>query len=178
MPAFVTTTIFHFEIQPTLDLPTAVDPNTTCTPPSALLMEHSSLDDFFRSTLSTTSAQESEHGSIADVLPSYFENMPPIYSLKAPEPLTLTEYLFKSGFLFPPLWILGAWILWMPLRTPKNSGIEILWLADKTESEYQYIIGEMRRAEVRWALRCIWALFILVLLGISSGIATWAILHL
>lgn len=80
--------------------------------------------------------------------------------------------------VFPPFWVIGAWILWSPPRAFNNhSGIETTWMADKTELECQSIIGEMRRAEVRWALRCIWALLILILLGICSGIMTWVVLH-
>ncbi|KAG6896656.1 hypothetical protein C0992_006855 [Termitomyces sp. T32_za158] len=179
MPAFVpSTTIFHLGIQPTLDLPTTATTNTTCTPPSAVLLERSPFDDFSGSSLSTY-IHESRRDSAADVLPPYVEDTPPMYSPTAPEPVTMAEHFFKYGFLFPPFWIFGAWFLWLPLRAPnRHSGVEIPWMADKTELELQCIIGEMRRAEVRWALRCIWALVILILLGMSSGIATWAVLHL
>ncbi|KAG6872245.1 hypothetical protein C0995_011594 [Termitomyces sp. Mi166 len=180
MPLFVaSTTTFDLATQPMLL--TTVMTNTTRRSSYAVpvLVERSQLDDFSGHTLSTTCTYESRHDfSAADALPPYLEDLPPTYSLKAPEPVTLTKYLFKFGFLFPPFWILGAWILWSPLRAPSSdSDVEVAWMADKTESERQCVIGEMRRAEVRWALRCLWALLILILLGAVAGIATWAVLR-
>ncbi|KAG6907282.1 hypothetical protein DXG01_009587 [Tephrocybe rancida] len=180
MPSFVASaTIFNLEAQSPLPTPITAMTNTTRTPPSAVPEELNPLDEFFGYTLATSRTHESRHDlSIADALPPYVEDLPPTYTLKAPEPLTLAKYLFKFGFLFPPFWIMGAWILWSPLRAPSSdSDVEGAWMADKSESERQRVIEEMRKTEVRWALRCLWALLVLILLGAIGGIAAWAVLR-
>ncbi|KAG6914988.1 hypothetical protein DXG01_014022 [Tephrocybe rancida] len=148
-------------------------------PPSAVPAERSPFDDFFGYTMAASRTHESRHElSVADALPPYVDDLPPTYAVKAPEPVTLAKYLFKFGFLFPPFWIMGAWILWSPLRAPNSdSDTEGGWMADKSELERKRVIAEMRKTEVRWALRCLWALLILSLLGAIGVIAVWAVLH-
>ncbi|KAG6848029.1 hypothetical protein H0H93_004068 [Arthromyces matolae] len=177
MPAFVaSTSTFNIETENVLPLPIRAVTNTTRTPPSTVPLGRDPLDGFFGYTLSTTPTHESRHDD--DSLPAYIEDVPPTYTLKAPEPVTLAKYLFKFGFLFPPFWIIGAWILWSPLRAPSSdSDAELAWMADKTEFERERVIADMRKAEVRWALRCLWALLILILLGAIAGIVIWAVLH-
>ncbi|KAI0944940.1 hypothetical protein AcV7_001607 [Taiwanofungus camphoratus] len=87
-----------------------------------------------------------------DVPPPYtYASEPPAYSRVAEYP-TLAMYLFKLGFLFPLFWLAGALILISPLRAPED------WELSKTEAERQELIETMRRAEVKWAKRCLLAL--------------------
>ncbi|KAF5379806.1 hypothetical protein D9615_005681 [Tricholomella constricta] len=161
-----------------LSTPTPVLTYITRAPPSAVPTERNPLDDFFGYTLSASRTHESRHDlSVAEVPPPYVEDLPPTYARKAPEPLTLARYLFKFGFLFPPFWIMGAWILWSPLRAPSDETDPEGWMPEKTEAERKRIIEEMRKVEVRWALRCLWALLIFVLLGAGAGIAAWAVMR-
>jgi hypothetical protein len=79
--------------------------------------------------------------------------------------------------VFPPFWIMGALILLSPLRAPSaptDADTEAAWLPEKTEAEREQIIAQMREVEVKWAIRCLWALAVLVVLGIVAGIAAWA----
>ncbi|KAF8235777.1 hypothetical protein L208DRAFT_1255076 [Tricholoma matsutake] len=143
------------------------------------------IDDFFGYTFSSYRTHESRHEqSLADTqsLPPYIAedtDLPP-YARKAPETVTLAKYLFKFGFLFPPFWIIGALILLSPLRAPSaptDPDTETAWLPEKTEAEREQIIAQMRKVEIKWAKRCLWATVILVLLGTSAGIAIWAALR-
>ncbi|KAG6806475.1 hypothetical protein H0H92_011185 [Tricholoma furcatifolium] len=176
MPAFVASTT-TLNVDAMISLPTAMTAITR-TPPSAAPTERSSLDDFFGYTVSSFRTYEIRHDSSnSDALPPYVEDLPPTYSLKAPEPVTLAKYLFKFGFLFPPFWVLGAWILWSPLRAPSSDAdSEGGWMANKTESERQRVLADVRKAEVRWALYCLWSFVIFSLLAIIGG-TTWAILR-
>lgn len=69
---------------------------------------------------------------------------------------------------------MGAIILMSPLRAPESSETAA-WMPEKTESERQQIIAQMRKVEVRWAYRCVWALVILAILATAAGIAAWAV---
>ncbi|KAF5346753.1 hypothetical protein D9756_010379 [Leucocoprinus leucothites] len=112
--------------------------------------------------------------------PSYFEStrdVLPQYSTQC-EPITLARYLFRLGFLFPPFWVIGACILLSPLRVPSSaadqeSGVGV-WLPEKTEAEKQAFIAHLRKAELKWAKRCLVALAILACVaGITAGLAVW-----
>lgn len=83
----------------------------------------------------------------------------------------LTGCLFS---VFPPFWIMGAIILLSPLRAPEPSPSSS-WLPDKSESERQEIIVEMRRVEVKWAWRCLWALGVFICIGVVIGITVWMV---
>jgi len=69
---------------------------------------------------------------------------------------------------------MGAIILLSPLRAPEPSSSSA-WLPDKSESERQEIIAEMRRVEVKWAWRCLWALVVLIFIAVAAGITAWAV---
>ncbi|KAF9049497.1 hypothetical protein BDZ89DRAFT_1057382 [Hymenopellis radicata] len=128
---------------------------------------------------SSTRQSRHDHRLSAAELPSYseFEAMPPPqYSVKD-EPVTLAMYLFKFGFLFPPFWIMGVFILFSPLRAPPVSAAAGEWLPEKTDAEKQMVIDGMRRAETKWARRCLVALLALVLASLVVGLATWAVLR-
>ncbi|KAF9269236.1 hypothetical protein L218DRAFT_851497 [Marasmius fiardii PR-910] len=110
--------------------------------------------------------------------PPYIE--PPEYT-KSSEPITLAKYLFKFGFLFPPFWIMGALIILTPLRAPDEDITDPTsphtWLPEKTESERAIILSHLRKAELKWAWRCLYALFIVTLFAVVAGVAIWAALR-
>ncbi|KZS93410.1 hypothetical protein SISNIDRAFT_454582 [Sistotremastrum niveocremeum HHB9708] len=82
-------------------------------------------------------------------LPSYTEE---------DEPETLARSLFFYGFLLPLFWIFGAFMLFSKLEPTAS------WEEGKTESAKKHLLESMRRAERRWAYRCLWAL-----LGLSAA---------
>jgi len=136
------------------------------------------MDDFFGYTLTTTRTHDSRHDeSNMEGLPPYVEeelNLPE-YTPYA-EPVTLAMYLFKFGFLFPPFWIFGAFILFSPLREPPATSDSVpAWMPEKTEAERQQIIAEMRKVELKWARRSLFALLTTMVLAIVAGIAAWAL---
>jgi hypothetical protein len=158
------------------------------------------MDDFFGYTLSTTRTQDSRHDeNNTEVLPPYVEesNLPE-YTPYA-EPVTLAMYLFKFGFckfffsfcnittilisllgivVFPPFWISGAFILLSPLREPPATSDSVpTWMPEKTESERQQIIAEMRKVELKWARRSLFALLITIFLAIAAGVTAWALMR-
>ncbi|THU81829.1 hypothetical protein K435DRAFT_767076 [Dendrothele bispora CBS 962.96] len=145
-------------------------------------------------SLSRSSTRESRHDRRLSILdleadnadgdvelgmapPAYEE--PPVYT-KREEPITLAMYLFKFGFLFPPFWILGAFILLSPLRAPEvpssDDSLPAAWLPEKTEAERQAIIEHMRKAELKWAWRCLWALLIVAFFSIAAGVTIYMVL--
>ncbi|KAF9269291.1 hypothetical protein L218DRAFT_1072899 [Marasmius fiardii PR-910] len=110
--------------------------------------------------------------------PPYVE--PPEYT-RSPEIVTLAKYLFRFGFLFPPFWIMGALIILTPLRAPdadiSDPASPHAWLPEKTEAERAVILSHLRRAELKWAWRCFYALCIIILLAVAAGIAIWTVLR-
>lgn len=101
----------------------------------------------------------------------------PSYTVEPAEPVTLTMFLFKFGFLFPLFWIIGAFILLSPLRPPpqkiNEEGLPAIWLPEKTEVERLEILERMRTVEVKWARRCLWALLSLFLAVFIACMAFW-----
>ena len=59
--------------------------------------------------------------------------------------------------MFPLFWVAGAFILLSPLQAPSD------WEASKPEYERQEIIESMRRTEIKWAKRCLFALLVLAI---------------
>ncbi|KAI0777264.1 hypothetical protein BD413DRAFT_601726 [Trametes elegans] len=143
------------------------------------------IDDFFGASRSSSSrsllgTHNSRHDDVCvstpaddDVEsqvppPSYECSLdPPAYSRVADQP-TLAMYLFKFGFLFPLFWIAGAFILLSPLEAPSD------WESSKPEYERQEIIESMRRTEIKWAKRCLWALLATAL--VAAAVITIALL--
>ncbi|KAF9039096.1 hypothetical protein BJ165DRAFT_1416502 [Panaeolus papilionaceus] len=152
--------------------------------PRAIMMREPT-DEYFGYTFSTTrdSRHDSRRMSMADaeVPPPYTEETDvnlPGYTLHAPEPVTLAMYLFKFGFLFPPFWIFGAFILLSPLREPAGSTDDTpAWMPEKTEAERQAIIEKLRNVELKWAKRCLGALITFTLLAVSGALSAWFILR-
>ena len=128
----------------------------------------------------------------------------PGYTLHAPEPVTLAMYLFKFGFreylhtvlfgvdsdllllVFFPFWIFGAFILLSPLNEPTTAPSSDSsespvttpsWMPEKKEEERREMIATLRAVELKWARRCLCALCVLVVLGVTGGVATWAVLR-
>jgi hypothetical protein len=142
------------------------------------------MGEHFGYTFSSSRTHESRHDrrqSIADVPPPYAEEADialPEYTLHAPEPVTLAMYLFKFGFLFPPFWLFGAFILFSPLREPENTSEGTpAWMPEKTEDERKEMIATMRMVELKWAKRSICAFIIFTLLAVGGGLAAWGILR-
>ncbi|KAI0659308.1 hypothetical protein C8Q70DRAFT_1154661 [Cubamyces menziesii] len=146
------------------------------------------IDDFFgvshprpsssRRTLSLTGTRDSRHddaraSTLVDVEaalppPPYECSVePPAYTQVSDQP-TLAMYLFKFGFLFPLFWVAGAFILLSPLQAPED------WEASKPEYERQEMIESMRRTEIKWAKRCLFALLVLAIT--VAAIVTTALL--
>ncbi|KAF9269198.1 hypothetical protein L218DRAFT_994110 [Marasmius fiardii PR-910] len=107
--------------------------------------------------------------------PAYQE--PPQYTKRPAPPPTLAQSLFKFGFLFPPFWLLGSLILLTPLRAPKDCDESAFcaWLPDKTDAERAVILSRLRKAELVWAWRCLFALLVVLCLAIAAGVAVWAV---
>ncbi|CAA7267837.1 unnamed protein product [Cyclocybe aegerita] len=133
----------------------------------------------FTSSKSTHESQHDRRQSLSDVHPPYAEEagIPlPDYTLHASEPVTLAMYLFKFGFLFPPFWLFGAFILLSPLREPPSTTDDIpAWMPEKTEAERRQIIANIRAVELKWAKRCLCTFSILTLLTVTGGVAAWAV---
>ncbi|EMD40084.1 hypothetical protein CERSUDRAFT_92580 [Gelatoporia subvermispora B] len=118
------------------------------------------IDDFFGVTR-RAGTQDSRHDAVREPLqqdapPPYVAD-PPAYTRKAEFP-TLAMYLFKFGFLFPLFWIAGALILLSPPREPEE------WASTKTEAERKELMEIMRRSEIKWAKRCLFASCLLALI--------------
>lgn len=145
--------------------------------PSQVFSPIDPMDDFFGYTLSSTHNSRHDENN-TEVPPPYAEesNLPE-YTPYA-EPVTLAMYLFKFGFLFPPFWIFGAFILFSPLREPPASSDSVpAWMPEKTEAERQQIIVEMRKVELKWARRSLYAFLIIVVLATAAGITSWALMR-
>ncbi|KAF8896580.1 hypothetical protein BD779DRAFT_1496677 [Infundibulicybe gibba] len=133
-------------------------------------------DAFFGYTFASSRTHESRHDRrISEVLPPYTEDLPPTYTEKA-EHITLAMYLFKFGFLFPPFWVMGAFIMMSPLRAPPSTPSSA-WLPEKTEEEREAIIATLRAAELKWARRCLWALIVFIMIAVSAGVGAWAVVR-
>ncbi|KAI3597848.1 hypothetical protein WG66_012545 [Moniliophthora roreri] len=169
------------EASSSLTLPQAAvtQPERSSTPSTSSSLGYNF--DFSTSTESRHDRQISaevdlELGLPDEPLPSYEE--PPEYTSKNQDPATLAMYLFKFGFLFPPFWILGAWILFTPLHAPDaDQSTPNGWLPEKTEAERAAIISTLRKAELKWAWRCLFALLIVSAFAIAAGITIWAVLR-
>ncbi|KAF8197034.1 hypothetical protein BJ912DRAFT_1140675 [Pholiota molesta] len=161
--------------------------HTTWSAPETRLIDPMDASFGYTLSLSSSRTHESRHDGSrrlslsGDVPPPYDEEAAiplPGYTLHAPEPLTLAMYLFKFGFLFPPFWIFGAFILLSPLREPTTEDVVTpAWMPEKTEEERQAIIATLREVEVKWARRCVCALAIFTLLAVGGALAAWGILR-
>ncbi|KAG8219062.1 hypothetical protein J3R82DRAFT_4818 [Butyriboletus roseoflavus] len=160
--------------------PIAPEPARTSAAPTRTphVVTTDAIDNLFGVTRprATRESQHDSHPSLGGDMyippPPYADTDLPAYSVDPNiEPTTLAMYFFKSGFLFPPFWILGAIFLISPLTVladfePSKSGME-----------RQQLAQIIRDAELRWAKRCAWALFaLLVLAGVVTAI-TFAVLY-
>lgn len=88
-----------------------------------------------------------------------------------PEPKTLARALFQYGFLMPLFWFFGAAILFMDLayhQTPAELAED-----PRTPDERKADLAVLRRAEVRWAWRSLYAI-VLLLLTVTITLLVWA----
>ncbi|KAK7032808.1 hypothetical protein R3P38DRAFT_2918991 [Favolaschia claudopus] len=157
---------------------TALDAHVPVPAPSAAFHSTTNpVDDFFGYSSRTHDSRHDRRISVAEsslAPPPYVEA--PEYT-KRDEPVTLAMFLFKFGFLFPPFWLMGIFILLSPLRAPPTATPSASWLPEKTDAERQVIIDRMRKAELKWARRCLYALVILVLVAVIISVSAWAILR-
>ncbi|KAF8632117.1 hypothetical protein AX17_004923 [Amanita inopinata Kibby_2008] len=166
----------------------AYTPTTHC--PTTSMGYSNMIDDFFGMPVTRESRHDLNRTSVV-IPPTYAETLP-AYTLRA-EPVTLAICIFGFGkyppdiqyvmpnrdlchlhIVFPPFWILGVIILLSPLEAPELSSSSPAWLPEKSEEERQFILAEMRRVEVKWAKRCLWALLSLILLVVGIGLAVWS----
>ncbi|KAF9468171.1 hypothetical protein BDZ94DRAFT_1247364 [Collybia nuda] len=121
---------------------------------------------------------------------SYGDSLPP-YSLDTelprytrvpeivvtfPEPPTITMYLFWSGFLFPLLWIFGAFTLKYTCYRSSCS-VNSDSSSEKAEDTRHNFVYRRRETEIKWARRCIWASTIMLCITIALGISVWGALN-
>ncbi|KIJ96284.1 hypothetical protein K443DRAFT_107535 [Laccaria amethystina LaAM-08-1] len=115
--------------------------------------------------------------NVSERLPAYTSRPSPS-SFGGHEPRTLSMILFKLGFCFPPMWILGASFLvarcpskWYPCRHP--------WLEERqrTEAERAAFMARVRVVEVMWARRCLIALGMVLCFGLAAGVTAFAIMQ-
>jgi len=88
-----------------------------------------------------------------------------------PEPKTLARALFLYGFVFPLFWCFGFSILFLDLayhQTPEELAED-----PRTPDERIADLKVLRRAEVRWAWRSLYALVALIV-SIASALLIWA----
>ncbi|KAH9835293.1 uncharacterized protein C8Q71DRAFT_724628 [Rhodofomes roseus] len=166
----------HFNVQ--LPTPPAARLHAPRTRPSNAEEGTNAVDDFFGASSSRRSprgTQDSRHDTMSlpvhhddsgsDAPPPYsYSSEPPAYTRYVEHP-TLAMYLFKFGFLFPLFWIAGALVLISPLRAPQD------WELSKTDAERQELIESMRRTEIKWARRCLIAIFALALVVLAVVLA-------
>ncbi|TCD68393.1 hypothetical protein EIP91_010902 [Steccherinum ochraceum] len=145
-------------------------------PPSAAVPTRRSSDslreeaydpiDLFFGVNRSRGTRDSRHDELAS--PIYIEAdevAPPPYAdasdlpsyTAVAEPPTLAMYLFQFGFLFPLLWLAGIVVLLSPLAPPSE------WEATKPEAERRELVELLRRTEVKWAKRCLYAFTIFAL---------------
>lgn len=60
---------------------------------------------------------------------------------------------------------------------PATSDSVPAWMPEKTEAERQQIIAEMRKVELKWARRSLFALLITMVLAIAAGVVAWVLLR-
>jgi len=131
------------------------------------------------SSLPTTEDEDEADDTLGPPPPPYSPSDAelPDYTSEDPDaPLrvmgTLAEHLFKFGFFFFPLWIVGTVILFSPLSAPDD------FEPGKTEAERQHIIDTIRDTELIWARRSACALFALLVLVTSVAAIYVGIVYL
>ncbi|ODN83285.1 hypothetical protein L202_01456 [Cryptococcus amylolentus CBS 6039] len=76
----------------------------------------------------------------------------PIYEEESTmEPKTLAKTLWQYGFVCPLLWLIGMTILWIPLRPVEDE------VDPERAQKLEEMIEILRRTELKYAKRCIWA---------------------
>lgn len=98
--------------------------------------------------------------------------MRPDCSATCVKPATLS--FFQYGFLFPPLWLAGSFVLLCrPFCT--NTSDDNSWIHEKTPAEKRAFSTCSTKAELKYAKWCLLALVMFVcVVGIVTGLALWA----
>ncbi|CAE6538188.1 unnamed protein product [Rhizoctonia solani] len=102
------------------------------------------------------------------------------------EPETVAKYLFYYGFVFPPFWLFGACILFIPPRSPSDSGptsTEVGMTGNRRSSVLSQgdtgrsrglLSLHMQVTERRWGFRCLYAWITLVICIVGLVVGLWA----
>lgn len=106
---------------------------------------HRSGDEPSRVSMTTNTRSEEGHSPPSYILGSDIETLPS-YARKEDDAL-LSRKLFKYGFLFFPLWIIGALVPFV--KTFKDKSPE-----NCSKEEQETGCCDIREAEIRWAKRC------------------------
>ncbi|KAG8780015.1 hypothetical protein FRC12_023574 [Ceratobasidium sp. 428] len=102
----------------------------------------------------------------------------PDHLAPTPKPMTIAKHLFQFGFLFPPFWVIGACILWSPLRADPNPNPEPTTLPKDIEAGYaspayqKAELGVARKTELVYARRCLIAAITFLVLVVIVIVAT------
>jgi len=111
---------------------------------------------------------------VSTSFPSTSPPSPPPPPSYAEVPQTLAERYFIYGFLFFPLWILGALKYWISERPTGFSGEKLGDLESGMEEEERRRVEESleswRQEELVWSLRCLWSLASLGGVGLVLGV--------
>ncbi|KAF5376305.1 hypothetical protein D9615_008493 [Tricholomella constricta] len=125
-----------------------------------------STDSFFGGAPPSTSARENCYGCrVVDFIPV---QTPPPYFIG--EPSTLSMRLFKFGFLFPPLWLLGFLIPLLSCHRVEHLVASRFEDDEKIDERY---IEELRKVEAKWASRCFTAFGLFLCFGLAAGFLAW-----
>ncbi|KAJ7086171.1 hypothetical protein B0H15DRAFT_782274 [Mycena belliarum] len=165
-------------VSPAIAAPSAAVTHLRAERSSTTLKSTNPVDDFFGYSLASSRTRDSRHDQRMSAAESTLAPPPyidaPEYTTRPKEPVTLAMFLFKFGFIFPPFWLMGLFILLSPLRAPPAATPSAAWLPEKTDAERQVIIDRMRAAELKWARRCLYALLVFVLSVAIIAVAVWA----
>jgi len=145
--------------------------------------------DLWAYTMSDSSSTRKEYADPAALEAGALElglpNPLPRYCHEADEPNepdTIAKKLFIFGFMFPLLWIVGGFILCVPLRAyplpdttpesassssaapayveqPRPANLDTVWTSE--------LVDLYGRAERHWAWRCVWAFCGLTLISVT-----------
>jgi len=117
---------------------------------------------------------ESLYPSFTPVTPNEKSKAPSVSSARVTtddeEPKTLARLLFLYGFLMPLFWLFGASIIFLQLKYVPDANATVE--DPRTEEERTADLAVIRRAELRWAWRSVYAIVVLVMLT-AAIVLTW-----
>ncbi|KAF8338252.1 uncharacterized protein EI90DRAFT_3151994 [Cantharellus anzutake] len=129
--------------------------------PAASSLDSRSTHDKFRFVAEASSSDEEEDEDFPRLASPRKEKK----SKGQKEPNTLSRMLFRFGFLMPVFWLLGALILVLPLKhhpLPRANSISLPIEEAPTSEDIEAHLNRIRRAELKWAWRSLYALVVVV----------------